>query len=170
MSDLSDDRSFDQRGDETALFERYAKKLVRAVRAELRVSEHIAEEAAAIAWIQLLRSQPEREAIFAWLRVVAIREAIRLLRAQGREPSLDEDHADAGRACEDRRADLELTVEAREALERLGALTARQIQIFSLHVAGLTYEEISAATGHSRRAVERHVTRARRRLRDARGA
>jgi RNA polymerase sigma factor (sigma-70 family) len=143
---------------------------VRAVRAELRVPEHIAEEAAAIAWVQLLRSQPEREAIFAWLRVVAIREAIRLLRAQGREPSLDEDYADAGRACEDRRADLELTVEAREALERLGALTARQIQIFSLHVAGLTYEEISAATGHSRRAVERHVTPARRRLRDARGA
>jgi DNA-directed RNA polymerase specialized sigma24 family protein len=77
---------------------------------------------------------------------------------------------DVGWRCEDRRADLDLTVEAREALERLGALTTRQIEVFSLHVAGLTYDEISAATGHSRRAVECHVMRARRRLRDARGA
>jgi DNA-binding CsgD family transcriptional regulator len=103
-------------------------------------------------------------------RVVAIGKAIRLVRAQGREPSLHEDHAEVGWRCEDRRADLDLTVEAREAIERLGSLTARQIEIFSLQVAGMTYEEISVATGHSRRAVERHVTRARARLREARRA
>jgi RNA polymerase sigma factor (sigma-70 family) len=168
MSGCSADRGLGQRGDETALFECYAQKLVRAVRRELRVPEHMAEEACAIAWVQLLRTQPERDAIFAWLRVVATREAIRLLRAQARDTSLDEDHADTHPACQDRRVDLELTLEAREALERIGALTAREIQIFSLHLAGLTYVEISAATGHSRRSVERNVTRARARLRDGR--
>lgn len=100
--------------------------------------------------------------------VVATREAIRLVRTQGRVTSLDEDHAATDPACQDRRVDLELTVEAREALERIGALTARQIRIFSLHLAGLTYQEISAATGHSRRSVERNVTRARARLRQTR--
>jgi RNA polymerase sigma factor (sigma-70 family) len=168
MSGCSADRGPGQHGDESALFERYAKRLVRAVRHELRVPEDIAEEACAIAWVQLLRTQPERHAIFAWLRVVATREVIRLMRAQRRDASLDENQADTGPACQDRRVDLELTVEAREALERIGALTARQIRIFSLHVAGLTYEEISAATGHSRRSVERNVMRARARLRQAR--
>jgi RNA polymerase sigma factor (sigma-70 family) len=170
VSGCSADRGLGQRGDETALFERYAQRLVRAVRRELGVSEHIAEEACAIAWVQLLRTQPERDTIFAWLRVVATREAIRLVRVQGRDTSLDEDHADTHSACQDRRVDPELTVEAREALERIGALTARQMRIFSLHLAGLTYVEISAATGHSRRSVERNVTRARARLRQTRRA
>jgi RNA polymerase sigma factor (sigma-70 family) len=169
MSGCSADRGLGQRGDETALFERYAQKLVRAVRRELRIPEHIAEEACAIAWLQLLRTQPERDAIFAWLRVVATREAIRLVRTQGRDISLDGDPA-ATPARQDLRVDFEVTVEAREALEQISALTARQIRIFSLHLAGLTYEEISAATGHSPRSVERNVMRARRRLRGARGA
>lgn len=168
MSGCPADRGLAQRGDETALFERHAKQLVRAVRRELRVQQDIAEEACAIAWVQLLRTQPERDAIFAWLRVVATREAIRLVRTQGRDTSLDEHRADTHPAYQDRRVDLELSVEAREALERIGALTARQVRIFSLHLAGLTYEEISAATGHSRRSVERNVTRARARLREAR--
>jgi DNA-directed RNA polymerase specialized sigma24 family protein len=44
--------------------------------------------------MQLLRTQPERDAIFAWLRVVAIREALRLLKAQGRQAAFDEDPAE----------------------------------------------------------------------------
>ena len=77
-------------GDETELFERYAKRLVRVTRSVVDAPHHVIEEACSIAWLQLIRTQPERGAVFAWLRVVASREALRLLGRDRREASLDE--------------------------------------------------------------------------------
>jgi RNA polymerase sigma factor (sigma-70 family) len=154
-----------QRGDEGELFERYAEQLVRAVRRVTGGSRHVAEDACSFAWLQLLRTQPEREAIFPWLCVVATNEARRLLKGQARHAEFDEDPADPARAHADRRADVQLTVEAREALEHIADLSAQQVRIFSLHVAGLTYDEICEVTGYSWTQVNRHMGRARLRVR-----
>lgn len=80
-----------QRGDEAELFERHGERLVRLVRSTTGASRQVAEDACSFAWIQLLRRQPERDAVFAWLRVVATREAVRLLKRQLRDAALDED-------------------------------------------------------------------------------
>lgn len=159
-----------QRGDEAELFERHGERLVRIVQHTIGVPRHIAEDACAIAWVQLLRTQPERDAIFAWLRVVAAHEALRLIRAQGRQAPFEEEPAEPEQAHVDKGADLHLVLEVREALEHIAALTPQQVGIFSLHVAGLSYEEICEATGYSRTQVNRHMGRARSRLRARREA
>jgi RNA polymerase sigma factor (sigma-70 family) len=154
-----------QRGDEAELFERYAKLLVNTVRRALGAPRQVVEDACSFAWLQLLRTQPGRDSIFAWLRVVATREALRLLKAQARVSAFDEDRAEPTPAHVDRSADLQLTIEALEALDFIAALTPQQVRIFSLHVAGLSYGEICDATGYSRTQVNRHMMRARSRLR-----
>ena len=159
-----------QRGDEGELFERNAERLVRIVRRTLTVPRHIAEDACAFAWMQLLRKQPEREAVVGWLRVVATHEALRLIRASGRHMPFDEGPDEPEPAHADERAELELVLEAREALEHTAALTEQQVRIFSLHIAGLSYDEICAATGYSRTQVNRHIVRARAQLRERRRA
>jgi RNA polymerase sigma factor (sigma-70 family) len=156
-----------QRGDEPELFARYGDRLVRVVQRAIGAPRHIAEDACSLAWLQLLRFQPERGSIFAWLRVVATREALRLLRSQGRHAPLVEDPVEPEPA-HTAKTDLELTVEVLEALERIAALTPQQVRIFSLHLGGLSYGEISRATGYTTRTVERHVMRARKKLRNHR--
>ena len=66
------------RGDEAALFTEHHERLERAVARAVTAPHQVIEDACAFAWLQLLRTDPEREAIFAWLKVVATREAIRL--------------------------------------------------------------------------------------------
>jgi DNA-directed RNA polymerase specialized sigma24 family protein len=80
----------------------------------------------------------------------------------------EDDPAEPAPVHVDARTDLELTVEVREALEHIAALTPQQVRIFSLHIAGLSYGEISRATGYTCRTVERHVMRARGKLRNHR--
>lgn len=157
-------------GDEAKLFEHHAEPLVRIVQRTLSVPRHVAEDACAFAWMQLLRKQPERESIVGWLRVVATREALRLIRASGRYAPFEEDPDEPQAVHADERADLELTLEAREALRSAAALTEQQVRIFSLHLAGLSYDEICAATGYSRTQVNRQIVRARARLRERRRA
>jgi RNA polymerase sigma factor (sigma-70 family) len=158
-----------QRGDEAELFERYAERLLRVVRGAIGGRGHVAEDACSFAWLQLLRTQPERDSIFPWLCVVAINEARRILKGQARFAEFEEDLAKPAPAHFDRGADLELTIEAREALELVAAeLSEQKVRIFSLHVAGLSYDEICAATGYSWTQVNRHIVRSRARLRKSR--
>jgi DNA-binding CsgD family transcriptional regulator len=65
----------------------------------------------------------------------------------------------------DESVDLQLAVEVREALEQIAGLTAQQVRIFSLHIAGLSYHEICKATGYSWTQVNRHMLPARSRVR-----
>ncbi len=152
-----------RRGDEAELFERHAKQLLRVVRRAIGGRRAVAEDACSFAWLQLLQTQPERDSIFPWLCVVAINEARRLLKGQARHAELDEYTAGSPPSCKG--ADLELTVEVHEALGHIAELSAQKVRIFSLHVAGLTYDEICEATGYSWTQVNRHMVRARARVR-----
>src|SRR4051794_34892116 len=151
------------------LFRAHGERLRRSVRRSVSTSDAVVEDACAFAWMQLVGCRPVcGERIFAWLRVVAIREAIRLDRCERREYPFDDPGIELvvdARAQIDPDAALEVGV----ALEKVGALGRRQRSIFSRHVAGLSYQEISSETGDSVRTVERQLLRARRAVRAAAG-
>jgi hypothetical protein len=72
------DRTGAARGDEDRLYRQHHRDLHRAVARVVRAPRELIEDACQTAWATLLRTQPDRYAIFAWLRVVAIHEAYRL--------------------------------------------------------------------------------------------
>lgn len=73
------------RGDEEELYRRYHRELHRAVARAVNAPRELIEDACQTAWAILLRNQPERYAVFAWLRVVAIHEAYRLSSIERRQ-------------------------------------------------------------------------------------
>lgn len=150
-------------GDEAELFGRHNEHLVRSVRHAVCASDALIEDACSFAWMQLIRCQPRRETAFAWLRMVAIREAWALSRRERRALSLDEPGDGDGGGLVDTIAgvDLDATVEARDALRCVAALRPLHRRTFARHVAGLSYEEIAVETGQTWRQVSRHLTRSR---------
>ena len=129
------------RGDEGRLFTAHSAKLRSIVGREVRTSQANLDDACSFAWLQMLRYQPERERLLAWLCHTAIREAIKLdLRAQRSCELVDAGeadvrHAETGNPAEDR---LELLT-AREAI--VARLRAREAELLSLQVAGYSYTE-----------------------------
>jgi DNA-directed RNA polymerase specialized sigma24 family protein len=77
------------RGDEDELYRQHHRHLHRAVARVVRAPHELIEDACQAAWTILLRTQPERYAIFAWLRVVAIHEAYRLSAVERRDARLE---------------------------------------------------------------------------------
>jgi RNA polymerase sigma factor (sigma-70 family) len=154
------------RGDEEALYRRHHRNLQHAVGSVVHAPRELIEDACQTAWTIMLRSQPDRGAIFAWLRVVAIHEAYRLSRIH-RTPHLEDltccegwDAFIAGRVTIDE------TIEARRALERLAELPPRQRRDLALRVAGFTYREIAKITGgRTYTNVNKHLRKARARIR-----
>ena len=153
------------KGDEAALFTEHHERLERAVASAVTAPHQVIEDACAFAWLQLLRTEPEREAIFAWLKVVAIREAIRLMTHKPAEPL----ETPSGEPAVEPEAavDVETECAAREALAAVAALPARQRRVLGLQVAGYSYAEIGERTGDSYRTVDRQMARARRSLQAA---
>lgn len=150
------------RGDEAALFAEHHDRLLRSVSHIVNTNGPTVEDACSFAWLQLMRTGPERgETLFAWLRQVAVREAIRLDRRFRQVVLMGEDTLDY---VVEAAVDLDLEVEAREALRLVGKLPERQRQVLALFAAGHSYEEIGAATGDSRRTTERQLMRAKRDL------
>lgn len=152
------------RGDEAKLFRDYEVALRCAVRHSVCASEAIVEDACSYAWLQLMRHQPERTSIFAWLRLVAIREGWRLAERQRRDAALDELPAGAGPQA----TAIDDTVAAREALATLAALPERQRRYLTLVVLGCTYREIVRRYGTTTTNVDKHLRRARRHLKAVR--
>jgi hypothetical protein len=72
-------------GDEGDLYRRYRRDLERAVARVVNAPRELIEDACQTAWAILLRNQPERRAIFGWLRVVAVHEAYRLSALERRD-------------------------------------------------------------------------------------
>jgi DNA-directed RNA polymerase specialized sigma24 family protein len=168
------------RGDEEELFQEHRERLVRLVRADTRAPRPVCEDAVSHAFEQLCLTQPGRERIAGWLRVVARNEAWRLLRKQAREPlaadalkgegpggsrfSIAIDEVEASPVT------TELVLEAHEALRTLARLKGRQRATLALKVAGYSYREIQALRRVTYTNVNRHMTEGRaaaRKLRDA---
>lgn len=139
------------------------------------------EDACLFAWLQLLRAQPDRGQVRAWLFTVARHEARRLRRQAERVGSLDAE-AQGGSAVTGSRLagplvetiagkdTIEASHTAREALRALASLPENQRRYLALKVAGHSYREICVLTGASYTNVNKHLTRARARVREQRAA
>lgn len=140
------------RGDEPDLYREHQPRLVALLRGALSAREQTREDACSFAWVQLIRCQPERVHVMAWLYVVARREALRLLALERRFPVLEavgDHHVLAQRGpLEDPTPE-----RARAALEALAGLPQRQRRLMALKVAGFSYVEIAAVQGISYTAV-----------------
>src|SRR5215207_3889120 len=124
-------------GDEEDLYRRHHRDLQRAVAHVVHAPRELIEDACQTAWAVLLRTQPDRYAVFAWLRVVAIHEAYRLSAIERRTTRLASPRADH-RDVEDLVADphsLDDAIHALEALRALALLPERQRTDLTLKVA-----------------------------------
>ena len=159
------------RGDEDELYRRHHRELHHAVSHAVHAPRELIDDACQTAWTILLRRQPERDAIFAWLRVVAIHEAYRLSAIDRRDARLERlrlEDGDSKEGMADPRS-LDDSVEALEALRELASLPERRRNDLALRVAGYSYEEIRAQTpGRTRTNVNKSLLKARARIRRAR--
>jgi RNA polymerase sigma factor (sigma-70 family) len=164
-----------ERGDEAALFLEHQRFLLRVTARRFGGSQELAEDACALAWLQLLRRQPDREAVVGWLRVVARNEGLRLLRIRRREPFLDDRPAWRSDAASGEPLDwqellpapedTEVAVEARELLRCLAGLRWHQRTVLTLQLGGYSYKEIAQRLGRTYTWVNRHLTEGRAELR-----
>lgn len=156
------------RVDVDELYTALAQPLERIVRRGVQAPDQVIEEACQFAWERLVvhRSRVRRDGALAWLVKTAVREALKLVRRSRRDLSLEAEIEIGGA---DERSDLrpgpDEVYDRRERLSRLGALSARQQRLLWLYALGLSYEEIAAQAGCSRRTVERQLQRARATLR-----
>ena len=111
--------------------------LVRSVSRALRVPEAVAEDAASVAWIQLVRWQPRRDKIAAWLRVVAVREAIRLWDLEVRDVPYEPGEAERQAEVADQGAPARARRGPRRSWQQLAGLPPLQRQVVVRLAAGL---------------------------------
>ena len=141
-------------GDESELFRRHHRRLLRLIARDVDARPQVIEYA--YAWLELLARQPERTNIVGWLRIVARHKAVRLARYDRRLLALGPERAghDAGpsRAA--------IREEARDALAHVAGLPARKRAVLTLHVSGHSYGEIAAELHMTPRTVERQLLRA----------
>jgi len=148
------------------LYRRHHRNLQRAVARVVSAPRELIEAACQTAWTILLCNQPDRAAIFAWLRVVAIHEAYRLSAADRGAHLEDLEHSQGWDAVIADPVTIEDAIEARRALRSLAALPERQRQDLSLRVAGFSYREIAQITGdRTYTNVNKHLAKARARIR-----
>ena len=114
----------------------------------MRAPRELIEDACPTAWAILLRRQPERGAVFPWLRVVAIHEAYRLSAIDRRDARLERLRPDDG-AWHEVLADSRSLDDALQALSALASLPARRRIDLALKAAGYRCEEIRAANART---------------------
>ena len=154
------------RGDEDHLYRRHHRNLQRAVARAVNAPRELIEDACQTAWTIMLRNQPDRTAIFAWLRVVAVHEAYRLSAADRCGHLEDLSHIQGWDAVIGDRVTIDDALEARRALRSLAELPERQRQDLALRVAGFSYREIAQITGdRTYTNVNKHLAKARTRIR-----
>jgi RNA polymerase sigma factor (sigma-70 family) len=159
-----------QQGDEAELFASYNDDLMRRVKALVRTSDAIVEDACAIAWTQFLRHQPERGRSWrAWLKTTAVREAWALDRQRRETKSLSATTEDGWIVVEpvDPRDQFDVHDELDAAVQVLEQLPPRLRRIAFLRATGHRYREISEITGDSRTRITALVGRANDHIREA---
>lgn len=158
-------------GDIGELYGSLSRRLEQIVRRDVVASDAVIEDACQVAWGRLVThaSRVSSESALSWLATTAIREALKLLRRGGRDLSLDAEPGEDAAVWVLPRSPLpgpDELFEHRERLRSLSALPQRQRQMVWLQGAGLSYVEIAAATGCSRRTVERELLRAKQAIRE----
>ncbi len=149
------------------LFGELQPQLWRILARNLQVADAILEDACQTAWWLLLifRESIEPGSELGWLSTTATRQAFKLQRSQ-----LEEDPFDEGaqlfelQRYREPEPGPEQVLEVRERLAEIRQLPVRQRRLVWLQGLGYEYVEIAAATGESRRTVERQLLRAHRRL------
>jgi RNA polymerase sigma factor (sigma-70 family) len=150
-------------GDEGRLFQAHHAQLVRLVASNVNASLHTVEDACAFAWLQLLCYQPDRRHLLNWLIQVATREVWRLT-AQEWRMAVD---LEAVEGSESPESLAESRISWVQSADAVATLRPDEQRLLLLSAAGYSYMEISNATGHSERAVERRLKRARDHVRQA---
>jgi RNA polymerase sigma factor (sigma-70 family) len=157
-------------GDVGQLYCSLSPQLERIVRLDVNAPDALIEDACQFAWSRLVhhRQRVRRECALSWLARTAVHEALKLIRRQSRELSLDE-------AAEQVSESAATSVapspdEVLEQIERLGTLRAlpeRQQRLLWLRGLGLSYAEMARHEGCTERTVERQLLRAKGRIRRA---
>jgi RNA polymerase sigma factor (sigma-70 family) len=155
----------DTQTDVSQLYAELAPQLRRILGMNLQAPEWLLDDACQMAWEALLRRPGRVQAGHAlgWLATTARREALGLLKRSRAEVCLDASgHSEVtfGQAPDPQQA-----AEFWERLGQVRRLSRRQQRIVWMQSLGFGYEEIAAATGETRRSVERQLLSARRRLR-----
>jgi RNA polymerase sigma factor (sigma-70 family) len=145
------------------LYVAFAGRLAQIVRFNVRAPEAVIEDACQFAWTRLLhhRGRVRRDAVRAWLTRTATHQALKLVRREDRELSLDAILEPAHALT----ATLEELIEQRGRLEAIGRLPQRQQRLVWLHGLGFSYAEIARDCGYTPRTVERQLLRGKRTLR-----
>jgi RNA polymerase sigma factor (sigma-70 family) len=150
------------------LYALLATRLEQIVRLDVRAPDVVVEDACQFAWSRLVhhRHRVQRETVMSWLARTAVHEAVKLLRRDRRELSIDAaPDCAAPMAVASSFPAPPLVCENRERLGELRLLPARQQRAVWLHAFGLSYAEIAEHEGCSVRTVERQLLRARQRIR-----
>lgn len=148
-------------GDEGSLFDALAVELVRVVARLVNTDPATVDDACQFAWLQLLRCQPNRETVRAWLITVARNEAIRLDRLRRHCEPLSMGEHEMGTHSEPPAPNdaYTLAIDLDEALSVLASLPERKRDLYALKVLGFSYEEIGRITGDSYSTVSSYARR-----------
>jgi RNA polymerase sigma factor (sigma-70 family) len=150
------------------LYGSLAARLEQIVRLDVRAPDGVIEDACQFAWLRLLHHshRVHRETAMAWLATTAVHEAFKLLRRDRRELSLDAAIEQGTEPTLRTAAAPDELLEQHERLAGLRSLPERQQRVLWLHALGLTYTEMAAHEGCTRRTVERQLLRGRDALRE----
>lgn len=154
-------------GDEADLYRRLAPRVHAVVRRQINGSEQLVEDACHTAWVKLIERSEQigRQRTLTWLVQTAIHDAYKLSNREHRDLSLDAPTAPLQQPSAGTDTDPVKHAEHRERLAVTRELRERQQRLLWLQASGLSYTEIAAATGDSKRTVERQLLRAHAQLR-----
>jgi RNA polymerase sigma factor (sigma-70 family) len=154
--------------DVAQLYPRLSRRLEQIVSFEIDAPDPVIEDACQLAWSRLIRhaDRVDPASVLSWLVCTAKRDAVKLLRREQRDASLEAVLESIGEAALKRcTPSLEELVGQRQRIGAVSALPSRQRRALWLHAAGQSYGEIAVLTGDTRRTVERQLLRARRNAR-----
>ena len=150
------------------LYGHLSGRLEQIVRLDVRAQDVVIEDACQFAWSRLVfhRDRVQRDSTLSWLARTAVHEAVKQVRRDSRELSLDAAVETGGDAVVRLRAPApDELVDARRRLAQVELLPERQQRLLWMQGVGLSYTEMSARTGCTTRTVERQVLRARQKVR-----